>query len=252
MKPVTVKRFTLFLPFCLLLVAASPSPAARSWAAFGQSICDDQGEGIHILRYDNGEVKASVVCGENGDLDYVKQARYFDRQGRGLAQEETVPRDAARTFYREWIYEAPMGPPVEERLYDAAGKLVSRKPILKETPRRPPAQPWVSGTFNAYLQICKSQPADVLKPILSAPDGRQFFEAACECIAEKTVRIDEERNAGFMLSRGLDPALPLDRVRWAAARHLMGCLCPEAVPGSQLEEVCRSSATLESLSLIHI
>ncbi len=235
----------------LALVGAYPAVAAhdRKWSDFGQDLCEAKGEGIFFERYDNGEVKASVVCGEYKDALYVKQARYFDRHGRGLANEQNVPENPAQSRYLEWTYKEEAGPPVASRLYDGVGKLIEEKPfVVASSSASTTATPrWVPGTFNQYLEICRSQPGAALQWIGKKLDDRQFFEeSSCPCLAEKAVRVDEDKDPGFMRSKNLDPANFADRLAVAGARNLSACLCPNAVPGTALEDACHHASDVES------
>ena len=246
MKPATAVRAAALA----LLLLAPFAARAEDWRAFGQSVCDDQGEGVHVFHYANGEVKASIICAEAGDKDYVQQARYFDRQGRGLLQEENDPADPAKSRYREWVYESDMGPPSQENLFDGAGKLLSTQAVHAATPvPRTPSEGgfrWSRGNYDDYVDLCRAQANAVLTPVTGPlSDHELFTDNACPCLAERALRIDDARDEAGMRSRGLDPGSLRDRLSLAAGRSLTACVCPNAVPGGKLEDFCKVAADVQ-------
>lgn len=235
----------------VLLAAALARGAALAaepeWAAFGRSICDEKGEGLHVVRHDNGETKASIACGDSDEGYYVKQGRYFNRQGRGVAAEENVPGAPEESRYTEWILDPETGEAAEFARYDGTGKLLVRGPVKASTPGGRNAEGWEPGSYNDYLAICRTRPSVVTSQVIGPGDAHQFFEdRACPCVAEKAVRLDQEADAAFLRERGLDPSRLEDRLAVAGARGLSDCLCRAAVPGSVLERTCRNAAVIEN------
>ena len=226
---------------CSVVVAAPASPGARDPA--GAALCAENGEGTHTLRYPSGAVRLRVVCRDTSGDAEVRYGWYFDDQGRQVREEDLVPGDPLSTRITERVFELSADEPVSTRVYDGRGKLVQATGGEKAKKKNA-----VTSTFVDYLTSCQQSPNEMLYPLMGSEKDPQFFtKNACSCVAQKAIRADESPpGAVWTRQKTLDFSRLKDRSSVAAISHLGECLCPEAFPGSNLEQLCAHARDIEN------
>lgn len=242
-KPSTVRAAAVaaLLLFVCLPAFSAPAPAVAADPA-GAALCSDKGEGTHTARHDTGAVKVRVVCRDGkGDAE-VRYGWYFDDKGRQTREEDLVPGDKGKSRIIERVFELSADEPISSHVYDGTGKLLQATGGEKVKLARGD-----NPTFGDYLTYCQESPNALLYPLMGNEKEPQFFtKNACLCVAQKALRADEAPPGKvWKRTKTLNYANFKDRASVAALSHLGECLCPEAFPGSRLEQLCTHAPEIE-------
>jgi hypothetical protein len=243
------KRATANAIAIIFLLAGSAVASAPSPDKEGEELCRDKGEGTHTDRWPlSGIIRLRVVCREGRNDSYVRYAWYFDENGRRIREEDLTPGKPEKSRIVLVSYDGPSTEPVGTRTYDGKGKLVSSTSARQEASAARSKKPEdIRAAYHDYIETCEENPNAMLHSFLGKVKDPQFFtKAACACVAEKAVRLDDAPPGKIWKSmRTLDRSRILDRLTVAAVQNLNECLCPEAFPESELSKTCLHAADVE-------